>query len=253
LSSHWTRPLWLLLLLAVLPTGCLRPEEPSDGDAARLADYAGCPWTYPDGKPVDCDRDEAEEAGDLLPSGYTCVDQAPPPGISTQATARLWHSEDDHYIVDYVVPSEPGQFTGIAKIDLGEPDQVAFKGGPSGFVALPSPLPGTSGSWEVKVFRFSAEGTPQVLGTDSLEVATTLHEGSGWFVWNFSNGTGTYSFQSMDRLEVGDSTYWVPASFRTAGQDFDLNATAHRAISAGGDFTVPTSLDEILNQPRCSA
>lgn len=239
------RALPALVFVAMLASsGCLDAGAPGNGggpendeDPLVLADFAGCDGlTWPNGSPVDCDRDDARIAVGDPPANWVCYWDTTDPG--GEWVVRLLTDGDGRYGV-HVVPTTDREGVAVGGLNLTTTEGHRYllfrtRMEDGGFVTWPEPFDDRpEGEYHLDLYHVSKiEGSPDVLSRENFELRNVMRRGVPWYVASFS-GEETYYFPG--------STPQAHPSTRWEGQDFTLEMLS----------TVMANNSGIINNPGC--
>lgn len=237
-------PLLIALILCAALAGCTQapPEVEDDGPSLPLlAEYEGCPWTYPDNTSHECEPStEILEPEPETPIGWICTAENRQLGWSLH-----WNPVDDVHGLRFELPENATGQTGVLFLRTDRQEHLyRWDDSPgTGFLRLPATFgENVTFRYGLHDFGYATNGT---LRDAEASQVWSLFQDRFWVVHKFEAEEATYTFQNMTDRSVllkdeeggeREEPYYEIDPFHVAGEDFTLwvhHERTHSATSQG--------------------
>lgn len=225
-------PVVLLTFMASLLAGCTEtppPAEPTPDPGPALSEFAGCPWTYHDGSPVDCDAlPPVIEIEPAVPDGWVCLGEDAREGWSLH-----WDPVTDTRGIFYSIENNSTDMHGVLRYKTNE--EISLFTFPnattSGFLRVPV-THGDNITFRFLVYQFGYAWNGTALEGATADELWSLHGDQFWVVNRLTTSNATYTFQGMAsqnttiRTAEGEQkvSFHEPQTYFIRGDGFHFSA-----------------------------
>jgi hypothetical protein len=215
--------------------------------ADPLASYASCTFVYPDGSPIDCKGTIANQAGDTLDGGLTCLESV----SSNGAWVAFWSDSAGSVNLEIRFAQKPHRVFGSVELTLGsETQRQTFLA--DGNLVLKFGFQQQSGTLQGRLRLYDASSSGS-FSDEQLGIHASNFGQDTWYLWEFKENGQSYWFQSMTSSQGdGGATVYLPGSATWKGLDFDLTLHVTHFMTLGINVDIPDSLHRPLYQSRCT-
>jgi hypothetical protein len=230
----------VLLLLATGLAGCIGDrgdgdETPTTPDVLlpRLADFAECDFTYPDNTTVPCADQftnvEVTVTAEPEPAeGWICIHDGTANSDTDTNHNLYWNPTTDRLGIYYWSNGVSLPLSGYIVVDGQEP--IVWRGtGESGFIDLyPHPGEFTTTPWprnlwyEFRLYTHAFESNGTALEGAQIKALWSLYNGLPYPLQALETSNGTYYFDEVQPVPLGDGEWYAVKPFEIQGEDFDL-------------------------------